>query len=66
MGGIGQAGEDLPEDVREIGPDRTGSIGLLTVKHAGAKMPFINQIIGFHELLADIKIRNPAVILKGC
>jgi hypothetical protein len=56
----------LPEDVREIRPDRIGSIGFLVVKYAGGKIRFINQITGFHEVLVHIKNRNPLVILKGC
>ncbi len=56
----------LPEDIREICPDRSGSIGFLVVKHTGGKVKFINQITGFHEVILHIKARNPMVILKGC
>ncbi len=56
----------LPEDIREIGPDRSGSIGFFVVKHVGGKVKFINQITGFHEVILHIKARNPTVILKGC
>jgi len=56
----------FPEDIREIGPDSTGSIGFFVVKYAGGKIRFINQITGFHEILVHIKSRNPNVILKGC
>jgi hypothetical protein len=56
----------LPEDIREIGPDRIGSIGFFTVRHAGGKVRFINQITGFHEVILHIKNRNPMVVLKGC
>jgi hypothetical protein len=56
----------FPEDVREIGPDRIGSIGFFTVRHVGGKVRFLNQITGFHEVLVHIKNRNPMVVLKGC
>lgn len=56
----------LPEDIREIGPDRTGGIGFFTVKHVSGKVRFINQITGFHEVILHIKNRNPMVVLKGC
>ena len=56
----------LPEDIREISPDRSGNIGFFKVKHAGGKVRFINQITGFHEVILHIKSRNPTVILKGC
>jgi hypothetical protein len=56
----------LPEEIREICPDRTGSIGFFVVKHAGGKIHFINQITGFHEILVHIKNRNSMVILNGC
>jgi hypothetical protein len=56
----------LPEDLREIGPDRSGQIGFFRVKYVGGKVRFINQITGFHEVLIHIKNRNPMVVLKGC
>lgn len=56
----------LPEDVQEISPDGTGSIGFFRVKHVGGKVRFINQITGFHEIILHIMSRNPTVILKGC
>lgn len=55
-----------PEDVRQIAPDRTGSIGFFAMKHAGGKVRFINQLTGFHEVLVHIKQRNPTVSLRGC
>ena len=56
----------LPEDIREICPDSTSSIGFFKVRHVGGKVKFINQITGFHEVILHIKSRNPTVILKGC
>jgi hypothetical protein len=56
----------LPEDVREISPDRTGTIGFFTVTYVGGKVRFINQITGFHEVILYIKSRNPTVVIKGC
>ena len=56
----------LPEDIREICPDSTGTFGFLKVKHTGGKVRFINQITGFHEVILHIKSRNSMVILKGC
>jgi hypothetical protein len=56
----------LPEDVREISPDSTGSIGFFKVKYEGGKVRFINQITGFHEIIVYIKSRNSMVVLKGC
>jgi hypothetical protein len=55
-----------PEDLREIGPDSTGSIGFFRVVHASGKIRFLNQITGFHEVLIHIKARNPTIVLKGC
>ena len=55
-----------PEDIREVGPDRTGTIGFFTVKYVGGKVRFINQITGFHEVIIHIKSRNPMVVFKGC
>jgi hypothetical protein len=56
----------LPEDIREVGPDSTGSIGFFRVVHASGKVRFLNQITGFHEVIAHIKGRNSIVVLKGC
>lgn len=56
----------IPEDIREIRPERSRSIGVFVVKHTGGSIRFINQITGFHEVLVHIKQRNPRVILKGC
>jgi hypothetical protein len=55
-----------PEDVREIGPDSTGGIGFFRVSHASGKIRFLNQITGFHEVLAHIKDHNSGVVVKGC
>ena len=55
-----------PEDLREIAPDRMGSVGFLMAKHSRGKVRLINQITGFHEVLAHIKGRNPAVVIRGC
>jgi hypothetical protein len=56
----------LPKDVREIRPERSGSIGVLVVRHATGKVRFINQVTGFHEVLVHIKSHNPTVVIKGC
>ena len=56
----------LPEDIREVGPDNTGGIGFFRVLHASGKVRFLNQITGFHEVIAYIKSRNSSVVLKGC
>jgi hypothetical protein len=55
-----------PEAVQEISPDRSGSIGFFRMVHSGGKVRFLNQITGFHEVVAHIKAHNPTVILKGC
>jgi len=55
-----------PEDIQEIRPDRSGGTGFFEVKYVTGKVRFINQITGFHEVLAHIKSRNSAVMLKGC
>jgi hypothetical protein len=55
-----------PEEIREISPDMAGSIGFFSAKTDAAKVRFINQITGFHEVVAHIKSRNPSVVLKGC
>ena len=55
-----------PEAVQEIGPDRSGSIGFFRMVHSAGKVRFVNQITGFHELVAHIKSHNPSVVLKGC
>ena len=63
---LGRRVKTLPEDIREIRPEKSGSIGFFVVKHASGKVRFLNQITGFHEVLAHIKSRNPTVVLKGC
>jgi hypothetical protein len=55
-----------PEAVKEISPDRSGSIGFFRMVHAGGKVRFVNQISGFHEVVAHIRAHNPTVILRGC
>jgi hypothetical protein len=55
-----------PEEIREIRPDRAGSIGFFAMKHARGKVRFIKQITGFHEVLFHVKTLNSAVVLKGC
>ena len=63
---LGRRVKVRPEDIREIRPDRSGGIGFFAAKCATGKVRFINQINGFHEVLAHIKSRNPTVVLKGC
>jgi hypothetical protein len=63
---LGRRVRTLPEDVREIRPERSGQIGFFSVQHSAGKVRFINQITGFHEVLAHIKSRNPTVVIKGC
>jgi len=63
---LGRRVKTLPEDIREIRPEKSGSIGFFVVKHASGKVRFLNQITGFHEVLAHVKSRNPTVVLKGC
>ena len=55
-----------PENILKIGPDRTGNIGFFAVTHSEGKVRFINQITGFHEILALISERNPRVEIRGC
>jgi hypothetical protein len=55
-----------PEAITEIRPERLGSIGLFTVRHASGRLRFVNQITGFHEVVAHIKSRNPSVSIRGC
>jgi hypothetical protein len=55
-----------PEQIQEIRPDRSGGLGFFMAKCGTAKVRFINQITGFHEVLVHIKGRNPRVVLKGC
>jgi hypothetical protein len=56
----------LPEDIIAIRPGTRAGIGFLTVKYAGGTVRLLNQITGFHEVLAHIKRRNPIVVIKGC
>jgi hypothetical protein len=55
-----------PEAIREIGPDRSGSVGFFRVVHSTGKVRFVNQITGFHEVVTYIKTHNSTVVLKGC
>jgi hypothetical protein len=55
-----------PENVLKIGPERSGSIGFFVLTHTEGKVRFVNQITGFHEIVALIKSRNPRVELRGC
>lgn len=63
---LGRRVRTLPEEIQEIGPDRTGNVGFFRVRHSGGTVRFLNQITGFHEVLAHVKGRNPRVVLRGC
>lgn len=39
-----------PEEVREVGPDSTGTIGFFRMKYIGGKVTLINKITGFLEV----------------
>jgi len=54
-----------PESIQEISPDHSGG-GFFRMIHSGGKVRFLNQITGFHEVVAHIKAHNPTVVLKGC
>jgi hypothetical protein len=55
-----------PEQVLRIAPDRMGQIGFLRLTHTEGSLRFVNQLTGFHEILAAIRERNPRVELVGC
>ncbi len=42
------------------------AMGFVDVTHAKGTVHLLNQIDGFHELVATIKSMNPAVEIKGC
>lgn len=63
---LGRSVRVRPEEIREIRPDRSGGIGFFTAIHTAGKVRFVNQITGFHDVIAHIKDRNPTVVLRGC
>jgi len=52
-------------DLRAIEPV-PNQFGMLRFRHANGKITVLNQFDGFHQLIADIKARNPGIELRGC
>ena len=42
------------------------SIGFVNVKYARGTIHLVNQIDGFHDLVATLKSLNPAIEIRGC
>ena len=53
------------QDITSIKPDGT-QFGYLIVRWGAGKLRLLNQFDGFHDLLARIKLVNPAVEIRGC
>ena len=52
-------------DLEVIEPDPS-HLGFFRFRHANGKVVALMQFDGFHELLAEIKAKNPNVQLLGC
>ena len=53
------------QDIISIKPDMH-QFGFLIVRWGSGKLRLLNQFDGFHDLLARIKLVNPAVEIRGC
>ena len=54
-----------PMDIVSIRPYGS-QIGFLLVKTNHGKIKLLNQFDGFHEFIANLKVANPSIELRGC
>jgi hypothetical protein len=54
-----------PNEIRAVRAKRY-ALGFVDVVHEGGKVHLLNQMDGFHDFIATLKLLNPAVKIQGC